>query len=299
MSISLEKLLTGDFELFGQQIRNGSPDISEPVPDFVSNGKLSRCPMREGKVKETKGQRKKKQEEPPPKSPHANPQVPYRAILSKGTNYRRNATEYLKEENPGRGRIYNTFTHLGPEKFRNDVQRLAGLNSPTSNFNPELSGTSRPYNWRAHHLISGEAFYTKNADGELAFKEDNFPLVLQCQYDIDHGHNLILLPYDDWAPPIHCLIQHPNQHDDYSMDVIGGLKEVDTDIDALRGRNAEHDAIVANIFENLKVLEDILWDDLVAISKKLVEAAAKGRRYTIRWVRWRGNEKVYRWASLW
>ncbi len=300
-SLTLEQLLGGDFELYGQEIIKGTPNIQEPAPAFVSGQKMERAAPRQTQVKDTKNSRKKDPEPEQSDSPHASPTVAYKAILGKGSNYRNNAVQYLKTQNPGRGALYNTFNHLGPADFKAAVQARAGLSTPPANFNPTLSGTRNPYRWNAHHLIPQEAFYTRDSNNKPVFeKDENFALLLQCEYFIDHGHNLILLPTEDWAVPVHSLIAHPNQHDDYTMDVISKLKALDKDIDALRGRGEDHEAIVANIFENLKCIEDMLWQQIISLSKKLVATAANGGRYSERWVRWRsGKGRVYTWGSLW
>ncbi|MFY0562451.1 AHH domain-containing protein [Archangium lansingense] len=296
VAITLKELMQGSFELYGKSISDGRPNIRDFGPAPGPGVAMKRNEARKKQTDDTKKNRKKddSQEEA---APHANPQNPDRAILSKGRNYNQNGATYIRGSRPAE---YSTFPHLGPAAFQADVQSRASITQP-SNFNPTLSGVSQPYTWRGHHLLPGEAFYTEDSTGKPIFdKTENFDILLQTPYDIDHGHNVILLPYEAWAVPVHALIHHPNQHNDYSREVLQRLKSIDNEIDTLRGQGKKHEAIVADVFNQLKDLETDLWNDIIDESRSAVRSAAEGQLYDGPWCRWKTQDgREYIWPSLW
>ncbi|NVJ04723.1 AHH domain-containing protein [Myxococcus sp. AM001] len=295
VAMTLKELMQGTFELYGKVVSDGRPNIRNFGPAPGSGGAMKRNEARKKQTDDTKKRKKDASQEEA--APHANPQYPKRASLSKGTQYNKNGASYIRGSRPTE---YNTYPHLGPAAFQADVQSRASITQP-GNFNPSLSGVSQPYAWRGHHLIPGEAFYTEDSTGKPIFDEpENFDILLQTPYDIDHGHNVILLPYEAWAVPVHALICHPNNHNDYSRDVIQRLKSIDNEIDTLRGQATEHEAIVANVFSQLKDLESDLWEDLLDESRSAVRSAAEGELYEGPWCRWKTqDDKEYVWPSLW
>ncbi|MBZ4417485.1 AHH domain-containing protein [Myxococcus sp. RHSTA-1-4] len=294
--VTLQGLVQGPFELYGKPVSDGRPNLRDFGSTPRGTGEMKRNEPRRKQVKETRKNRKR-DDGSREAAPHVDPGNPKRAILAKGSSYARNGAAYIRGTRPSE---YSTFPHLGPAAFQADVQSRASISQP-SNFNPELTGQSLPYPWRAHHLIPGEAFYTEDSEGELIFdKEENFDIVLQTPYDIDHGHNLILLPSLAWAVPVHALMQHPNNHNGYTKDVMHRMKSIDNQVDTLRGKRLEHAAIVANVFEELKSLESDLWDELLDESRAAVRGAAEGRLHDGPWCRWKTQEgREYVWPSLW
>ncbi len=296
VAMTLEELMQAPYELFGKAVADGRPNLRDFGQAPGSGGAMKRNEARKQQVKDTKQNRKEDdgQEEA---APHANDQYPNRAILAKGSYYARNGATYIRGTRPTE---YNTYPHLGPAAFQTDVQARASITLPI-NFNPTLTGQSQPYSWQAHHMIPGEAFYTEDASGQPIFdKQENFDILLQTPYDIDHGHNMILLPYAAWAVPVHALLQHPNNHNDYTTEVMQRLKDIDIEIDTLRGQGEEHEAIVANVFSQLKDLESDLWDDIIKASRNAVRGAAEGKLYKGPWCRWKTQTgREYVWPSLW
>jgi hypothetical protein len=295
VATTLKELMQSPFELYGKAVANGRPNIRDFGPAPGSGGAMKRNEARKQQAKDTKQNRKKddNQEEA---APHANPQNPNRAILAKGSNYARNGAKYIRGTRPTE---YSTYPHLGPTAFQADVLSRGSI-TLTLNFNPELTGQSQPYPWRAHHLIPGEAFYTEDVDGEDVFEEDNFRVLLKAPYDIDHGHNLILLPALAWAVPVHALMQHPNNHNNYTLTVMQRMKRIDEQLSTLRGKVRKHESLVAKVFENLQKLETALWDALLEESRTAVRGAAEGHLYEGPWCRWKTQEgREYVWPSLW
>jgi hypothetical protein len=296
VATTLQGLMQHPFELYGKAVADGRPNLRDFGQAPGSSGVMKRNEARKQQAKDTKQSRKKddSQEEA---APHVNPQSPNRAILAKGSSYARNGAAYIRGTRPAE---YSTFPHLGPAPFQADVQSRASI-TQAINFNPSLTGQSQPYPWQAHHLIPGEAFYTEDSTGQPVFdRTDNFDILLQTPYDIDHGHNMILLPYVAWAVPVHALMQHPNNHNGYTTEVLQRLKRIDSRIDILRGQGKKHEALVANVFEDLKKLETKLWKDLLEESRAAVRGAATGELYSGSWCRWKTQEgREYVWPSLW
>ena len=294
---TLESLMQGSYELYGRGISSGRSNIQDLGPLPGPSGAKKRNAVRKTQAKETKS-RRKVDGDASSDGPHASPLTPYKAILGKGTAYARNGASYIRNNRPGE---YNTFGHLGPFDFQADIAGRASI-SQGNNFNPMASGQTLPYRWQAHHLIPEEAFYTEDSSGKpIVDKDENFDILLQTPYDIDHGHNLILLPSVSWAVPVHALLQHPNNHNDYTEDVIQGLKRINSEIDTLRGQGQPHEAIVANVFESMKAMEGELWRNLLKRSRKAVRGAAEGSRYDGPWCRWqtRKGKDYGSWPALW
>lgn len=295
---TLEELMQGSYELHGQAITQGRPNIRDFGPTPGSSGAMNRDEQRKKQVQETKNRRKQQDKgEQEEAAPHVSSLARYRAILAKGSDYARNGAAYIRSNHSS---DYSDFSHLGPSGFLAEVTARAGLARPL-NFNPVLAGQSQPYPWRAHHMIPGEAFYTEDSEGKPVFeKEENFDILLQTPYDIDHGHNMILLPGVAWAVPVHALLQHPNNHNGYTQEVVERLKRIDSEIDTLRGQNKSHEAIVPDVFEALKRLESDLWGELLDESRTAVRGAAEGHRHDGPWCRWKTQEgKEYVWPALW
>ncbi|WP_395838032.1 AHH domain-containing protein [Cystobacter fuscus] len=297
--VSLKTLMQGSFELYGHTVADGRPNIHDFGPTPGSSGVMRRNAARKQQVQDTKERRKDKDNSAQESAgPHASSLVEYRAILGKGSYYARSAAKYIRAN---RASEYNDFPHLGPATFRAEVSAQAGLTQP-SNFNTEFSGQKQPYLWQAHHMIPGEAFYTEDFNGQPIFdKPVNFDIVLQTPYDIDHGHNMIMLPGESWSVPVHALMQHPNNHNNYTQDVMQGLKRIDSGIDTLRGQNKPHETIVADVFQELKDLETELWELLLEESRTTVRGAAEGQRHDGPWCRWktRGGKEYGGWPALW
>lgn len=295
-AVSLENLMKGAYSLYGQAVADGRPNLRDYGPTPGSSGEMKRNEQRKKQTEATKKRRDQKNDDQQP-APHASDQAQYLAILAKGSNYRGNGATYIRSN---RAAKYSDFSHLGPTSFQADVASRASIAHP-SNFNTSLSGTSQPYHWRAHHLIPGEAFYTEDGSGKPVFDRwENFEILLQTPYDIDHGHNLLLLPRDAWAVPVHALLHHPHQHNGYTLDVMEGLKRIDSQIDTLRGQGQPHEEIVANVFSELKDLESNLWEDLLDESRLAVRGAAEGRRHDGPWCRWKNQSgREYMWPVLW
>jgi len=201
---------------------------------------------------------------------HADLNAPLKGILGKGDNYARRAHNYIKSKD-GRG-VYKNFNFEHLTEVREIVADIAIFpGSRKKNFNPTYT-QKYPYKWEAHHLLPGSAFYYE-IDGELVFTLKQIRLILQTDYNINHGHNLIFLPSVDWACPVHTLVCHPSDHPNWTMKIMGMIKEISHSLSKIEEDSKPHEQIKTNLFEELKDTEEQAWDDLVALSRRVVPAA--------------------------
>lgn len=260
----------------------------------------SRKSAREAAVEAQKTRKKKGQPIPP--GEHIDPHAPLRGVLAKGDNYARRGYTYLKAHN-GRG-VYRNFDHPHLEVIRGLVQKLAEFPcGPKKNFNPTYT-QQFPYAWEAHHLLPGSAFYYATKDGKPAFTYKQLRLILMSEYNINHGHNIILLPSEDWAVPVHSLIGHPSDHEAYTLRVMDEMRKVSRRLQSELDQVQPHGNLPEVLFEALRELEDDFWDFLVELSKNIVKARVAGVKYTeegaehVRYVSQDGSTQ-WEWGSLW
>lgn len=207
------------------------------------------------------------------------------AVLAKDGKYARRGARYINEQG-GRG-VYNVFSHLAQFKgltpdLRAEVENAARFpGGPKSNFNVNV-GLKYPYAWRAHHIIPGSAFYYEREDGPV-FTLKQYLILLQTPYDINHGHNIIMLPYEMWAVAVHALIQHPSDHPTYTQDVMATLQQISKTIKSLMA-DRTHDEVVADFASELRGAEDDLWDAIVQVGRDATAALFLNKRFDHPWV---------------
>lgn len=128
-------------------------------------------------------------------------------------------------------------------------------------------------------MVPASAFDLKDKNGKPAFKDDEKKLLMQTEYDINHGHNIIMLPKLAWGAPVHGLLQHPSDHPEYTIKVIGMLQEVAKTVQKLvKKKPPDHKDVVANFFKRLKKVEDDCWNSLVDLGRASVASACAGRQ---------------------
>lgn len=153
-------------------------------------------------------------------------------------------------------------------------------------------------------MLPGSAFYYMMKDGKPAFTYKQLRLLLMSEYNINHGHNIINLPAEDWAVPVHSLICHPSDHESYTMRVMDEMRKVANDLQKLIDSGKPHGNLPELIFEELRKLENRFWTFVVKLSGKLVEAKVAGVRYVgpgsehVRYANKDGGTR-YEWGSLW
>jgi hypothetical protein len=208
--------------------------------------------------------------------PHVNPDAPMKGVLGKGDNYARRGHDYLKAQD-GRG-VYRNFSHPHLGDVRAMVKERSEFpGGPKENFNPTHT-QQYPYPWEAHHMLPGSAFYFE-ADGKPVFTVQMIQLILQSDYNINHGHNIIMLPREAWAVPVHSLIQHHGDHRAYTKRVMSDMKTIASKLQKKIDEKQPHEALVVDIFEELKGLEESYWKYIVALSKAMVKAVTAGVQF--------------------
>ena len=219
-----------------------------------------------------------------PGGDHVDSDAPPKGVLGKDDEYAQRGSDYIRSKN-GRG-VYRNFSHPHLEQIRDMVRQVAEFpGGPVQNFSPKAKdengkpvGQSVPYVWEAHHILPGSAFYYETASGPC-FTYQQLRLLLQTDYNLNHGHNIIMLPKESWAVPVHTLLQHPGDHPQYTQRVMERLKEISKDIQAKIDKGEPHKDVVLDLFEQLKELEEEFWDFIVGLSEVVVAAVTSGQTY--------------------
>jgi hypothetical protein len=252
---------------------------------------------------------RQKQEGAPAAKEHQDSKKPAQAVLGKNSVYREKGTRYLRAQD-GRG-VYRNFSHGHLEKIRDLARSVAEF--PNSklpqNFDRKARGSGKdsgakwPYAWEAHHIIPGDAFtHVKKAVGQEKplFTQAQYDVLLLTEYDLNHGHNIIMLPDENWAVPIHVLLQHPSDHPDYTDLVIKRLGELAKEFQKIVDKKQAHQGLEGAMFDLLKDLEEELWQFLVNLSKRVVEAVLEGQKFEDGPVRFstKDGKTSYKWGAL-
>lgn len=233
--------------------------------------------------------------DPGESGPHTDAGAPLKGVLAKGDRYARRAFAYLKAQD-GRG-VYRNFDFPHLDQIREQVRAEAEFpGGPKQNFNPTYA-QQFPYSWAAHHMIPGETFYSE-VDGKPIFSFKALRLILQTDYNINHGHNQILLPMEDWASPVHTLLCHPSDHPNYTVTVAKDLNRVSTDLQSKIDQAQPHDTLKADVFQDLKNLEEKCWKVIVKLSRVAVPNAYKGIQFVDDRVKWKTADKAYDFPAL-
>lgn len=230
------------------------------------------------------------------KPEHASDQKPNKAVLEKAPGYAQRGHDFLAANAGGVPRrdvspagVYADFRRDYLEKIVDLLRKRTTFpRGPAANFNPgaksfasRKAGQRFPYTWEAHHMVPASAFYLKDENDRPAFTDEQRDLLLQTPYDVNHGHNIIMLPKLAWGAPVHGLLQHPSDHPEYTKRVIMLLREV---ADAVEEKVDEadeksHKGVVANFFEQLKKVEDKNWNFLVDLGRSSVASACAGKKF--------------------
>ncbi len=243
-----------------------------------------------------KKKEKKEKEKEGEAAEHADESKPNQAILSKEPGgYAQRGHDFLaanRSSVPNRevspAGVYQDFSRDYLERIAKLCQKHTAFpGGPVANFNPGArSAAGRkanqrcPYPWEAHHMVPASAFDLKDENDRPAFTDEQKKLLLQTPYDINHGHNIIMLPKLAWGAPVHGLLQHPSDHPEYTKWVIGKLQEVAKRVQKLVKKQPppDHKDVVANFFERLKKVEDDCWNFLVDLGRSSVAAKCSGRQ---------------------
>lgn len=235
-----------------------------------------------------------------------------KAVLGKNSIYQENGTRYLREHD-GRG-VYRNFSHEHLKKIRKLVRSVAEFpEGPPQNFDRKApsakgkaSGAKWPYAWEAHHLIPGDVFTHMKAGtrgkSEPIFTPEQYKLLTKSEYDVNNGHNIIMLPAENWAVPIHVLLQHPSDHPEYTKMVLMQCQSISEKLQShVAKNNKKHkENLEKAIVQELHDLEEDLWDFIVSLSQRVVDAVIEGQEFDesepVRFSKKDGSP--YQWGAL-
>lgn len=254
-------------------------ELSKRLKKIFKQGERRKANERQAAKKAKKSQ----PEQANPGGPHVDANAPLRGVLGKGDNYARRGYTYLKDQD-GRG-VYRNFSFPHLDQIRSMVRDLAEFpEGPKRNFNPTYT-QQLPYPWQAHHLLPGSAFYYE-IKGKPVFTFQQLRLILQTDYNINHGHNLILLPEQTWACPVHTLVSHLGDHESYTIMVMNSLSKRAKEIQEKIDQGSPHESMKIDLFDMLRKLEDQVWRVVVAISREAIPLACIGVKYTDDLLNW-------------
>lgn len=243
---------------------------------------------------------------------HVDSNATPKAVLGKNSSYRENGTKYLRDQD-GRG-VYRNFSHPHLKKIRALARSVAEFpEGPLQNFDRKApsatgqnSGAKWPYAWEAHHMIPGDVFTHMKAGaqgkGEPIFTPEQYKLLTKSDYDVNNGHNIIMLPDENWAVPIHVLLQHPSDHPDYTQMVLTQCQSISENLQSYVSKNKKKhkENMEAAIVRELTALEDDLWEFLVDLSQRVVNAVIEGQEFNepepVRFSKKDGTP--YKWGAL-
>ncbi|WP_163995438.1 AHH domain-containing protein [Pyxidicoccus caerfyrddinensis] len=133
-------------------------------------------------------------------------------------------------------------------------------------------GQRRPYPWQAHHLLPESTFTEENSK----FTEEQMQVLDRSFYNINNGHNIMMLPSDDRYVPVHGLIAHSSSHPNYTFRVKLRMERLSTELEGVfkKARKAkEHLSMFKAVLKSLYQLEDEFWDFVIALSAASIAAA--------------------------
>ena len=224
---------------------------------------------KEQKAKRKKGDKAKKQD-------HLESRSQARGVLAKDSRYAYRGPAYVSANEGGeggdlRGKVYKPVSnrpHL--KKIEKIAQSAEFTGGSPRNFNKKAAGQRYPYAWRAHHMLPGSAFYYVGSDKQPCFTEDQLQAILRSDYNVNDGHNIMMLPNVNWAVPVHELPQHPSDHVRYTQRVMKDLREVADSLEKVKDADKKHDAPEVRIEQRLLNLENRCWAFLVSLGRQLI-----------------------------
>ncbi|KFE70575.1 AHH domain-containing protein [Hyalangium minutum] len=237
--------------------------------------------------------------------PHASTDDPLKGVLGKGDKYAQRAHDYLLT-NGGRNKVYQDLSHHHVKRInRKKLEHFKFPGGPVENFNPSAkykgkkAGQRFPYVWEAHHMLPGSAFYFE-LNGTLCFTAAQRQIILKSDYNINHGHNMIDLPDQAWAVPVHRLIQHPGDHPEYTARVMKALSKLSKKLQELADKGAKHEKLKEKVFEQLQDLENQCWEFLIALGRRSVNAVLAGKVLVDVNVRYetKDGKTKFKWGAL-
>lgn len=250
------------------------------------------------KAKRAKEEKKKREEAKKKGEKHVDSNEPLKGILAKNSKYATNGYKYLKAQD-GRGVYKNVdhsyFVHI--KDLVADHCKFPDTKHP-DNFNPDGKfGQNRPYTYQAHHILPGESFYCELSSGPI-FPEPQIDLILKSEYNINNGHNIIMLPTENEFVCVHMLMQHKGNHPKYSGMVMKGLKKISKKLQKIIDQAKPHEDVTAKIEKELENLETAYWNWIVKVSRSVISKVAGNIEYVYDPIKFKTSKKKRPWGSL-
>ncbi|RYZ17943.1 MAG: hypothetical protein EOO70_00430 [Myxococcaceae bacterium] len=233
---------------------------------------------------------------------HTDPNQPETSLLTSGDYYSYRGPRFIFEDGP-RMKVYNDFSRsifstasvlfyykkghrvaneppLYVTASRERWLRVAAFPEKDGAFPGGLgnfyylspNGQRHPYPWQAHHLIPQSVFFEKNSP----FDADMMMVLKRSFYNINNGHNIIMLPADPKYSPVHRLIAHISDHPAYTLQLKARMQEVATELKKIFNeakRTKKHLALFKAILKALHTLEDEFWSLVILLSNAAAATA--------------------------
>jgi hypothetical protein len=197
-------------------------------------------------------------------------------VLAKDTRYAYRGPAYVADHQAQsggdmRGGVYNQVWNRPHLKEIKKIAKTAVFHDSRyeRNFNKKVN-QQHPYPWRGHHMLPSSAFYFHGADKKPCFTPEQIDVILRSDYNINDGHNIIMLPAQNWAVPVHELPQHPSNHVRYTQRVMNDLRNISKILTRMKENTACPPELQARVKQNLQNKENRYWEFLVDLGRQAV-----------------------------
>ncbi len=233
---------------------------------------------------------------------HMDASQPENSKLTSGDYYQYRGPRFISQDEP-RMKIYNNFErslfsrmsviyYYNPRSHRKGEpplyvtasrekwQQVAMFPEAGGKFPGELGnfyylcpqGQRFPYPWQAHHLLPQSVFFEENAP----FTDEQMMVLKRSFYNINNGHNIIMLPADPKYSAVHRLMVHFSDHPAYTGRIQTRMDRIAMELDKVfkkARREKDHLAPFKAILKALHQAEDEFWSLLILMSNAAAVAA--------------------------
>lgn len=135
-----------------------------------------------------------------------------------------------------------------------------------------------PFASQAHHMIPNEVFSSR----ENRFTEDEMTILRMVPYNLNHGANIIFLPYDYRNCVIHNLPRHNGSHPAYNNKAFKDIKRVKNDMNKVNSEGCATVEMPKNVLKSFRDTQDELWDWILKQGAGNINEHAKASARTTR-----------------
>ena len=201
----------------------------------------------------------------------------FNGILTRDTQYRENARDWMKETGfyDDKIQIMLGISHQETyNKLTNEKEKLSYVNERIKFYEFDyvnkddpwigvvnFEGGGRPYGNHAHHILTCEIFYHKD------WTAAGLAIVKECGYDINNEGNIIYLPTAYRSCFYHDLPNHCWGHDKYNKKVQrhtrGILDKVNEALALSEEECEKKKELMKELFDMLIIIEDTFYKYLI------------------------------------